>query len=663
MIFVTTILSMCYLACASVCEVSPDFDARIHGFGRMTSLSNGSHIAGRWNLGILDEYGRLLDDFGNLHSIKCPARRFGKNVFKSAIASFIQGGKICDDNPDDHNQCVRAAESAKSMIALSMFKIKKAEENALAALDNVQDKKQLQQLLAFAGINYSLIDPAIAKKFGMSEKIYSVSKAGTNQSDISNEILEEPVSEVAKEFSCSSHFRIGEHADCVCVVKAAEVRRLITLFASVYGEEVASLIDGALSDAKPLLKFDSETSKYEIFNEGQNVSDAEHDETFERSFFLCGPVFHRMCHSLRTFYGRKMWKWYKNKRWLRVLKNAKSLNRSLRSVYGDGEFTERSESSFFSRWMIPDDSRPQTARSFLDVSRNNAEMGRIRNSLAAYIDPVYYENPPELDELKDIATRATAAYEGYTIEIFEDEMQLINRVPSKRVILHNLSEHGAGVEGTLKNTPKSALSSHSSAPSSRPSSRSTIKRTPKVKSTRTRRDANDKIQENADLSPSAGLVVHSRPGSAVRFVQSSFDASESLVSTLVAGASVADPRSITNFARKENTGLFDSDDEDAGIHDDDREVDMPYNELAVYSLSEFVESDQQDMQHNLATSKAVKMSLRDGFTHYGLHLQWDLREIPSFETHRNCDIFEASDSLSVAGSECSLPSYARLLFS
>jgi hypothetical protein len=637
----------------------------------MTSLSNGSFLTGRWNLGILDEYGRLLDDFGNLHSIKCPARRSGKNVFKPELASFMQGGKICDDNPDDHSKCVRSAESAKSMIALSMFKIKKAEENALAALNNVKNKEQLQELLAFAGVNYSVTDPSIAKKFGMSEKIYSVSKMLTDQSESCNQIVEEPVSETAKEFSCSSHFRIGDQIDCVCVVKAVEVRRLIALFASVYGEEVAELIDSALSDAKPLLKFDSETSEYIILNENHVVLDAEHDETFERSFFLCGPVFHRSCHALRTFYGRKMWKWYKSMRWFRVLKNAKSLNRSLRSVYGDGEFTERSESSFFSRWMIPDDSRPQTARSFLEVSKSNAEMGRIRNSLAAYIDPVYYEKPPELDELRDIATRATAAYEGYTVEIFEDELQLISRVPSKRAILHSSSKHDDGFEATLKNTPKTVLSSYSSAPSSRPSSRPSIKRTQKSKSANSLNDSkNGSIQENSDPSPNTGFIVHSRPGSAVRFVQSSFDTSKSLLTTLVAGASVADPRSIKNFTRKDESNQADSDDEDEeiGIRNDDREEESPSND---YALSDLVENSEQhwtksgqDSKQNIDTSKAVKMSLRDGFTHYGLHLQWDLREIPSFETHRNFDIFESGDSLSVAGSECSsIPSYAKLLFS
>jgi hypothetical protein len=349
------------------------------------------------------------------------------------------------------------------------------------------------------------------------------------------------------------------------------------------------------------------------------------------------------------------------------MKNAKSLNRSMASVYGDGEFTERSQSSFFSRWMLPDDSRPQTARSFLDVSKNNAEIGRIRNSLASYIDPVYYENPPELDELKDIAIRATAAYEGYTIEIFEDEMQLICRVPSKRAVLHNTTQVGA--ETALKNTPKSVLSSHSSAPSSRPSTRLSVKRIQKSKSTRSQRELIRGIQEITNPSLSAGLVVHSRPGSAVRFVQPS---SEALLSTLVADASVADSHSITNFAHKHKAILSDSEDEEAGIHDDDREVDSPDRDLIDGALSELVESDQQlwmasekNSLETSDTSKAVKMSLRDGFTHYGLHLQWDLREIPSFETHRNCDIFESSDSVSVASSACSsLPSsYARLLFS
>lgn len=632
----------------------------------MTSLSNGSNLTGRWNFGILDEYGRLLDDLGNLHSIKCPPRRSGKNVFKPELASFIQGGKICDDDPDDHNKCVRSAESAKSMITLSMHKIKKAEEHALAARDNVKDKEQIQMLLAFAGINYTLTDSAIAKKFGMSEKIYSV-KIGVDQSEISNEIVEEPVSDAAKEFSCVSHFCIGDHIDCMCVVKAAEVRRLITLFSSVFGEEVTVLIDSALSDAKPLLNFDIITREYTVFGENHATSDAEHDDTFEQSYFLCGPAFHRACHSLRNFYGRKMWKWYKSMRWFRVMKNAKSLNRSMASVYGDGEFTERSQSSFFSRWMLPDDSRPQTARSFLDVSKNNAEIGRIRNSLASYIDPVYYENPPELDELKDIAIRATAAYEGYTIEIFEDELQLICRVPSKRAVLHNTTQVGA--ETALKNTPKSVLSSHSSAPSSRPSTRLSVKRIQKSKSTRSQRELIRGIQEITNPSLSAGLVVHSRPGSAVRFVQPS---SEALLSTLVADASVADSHSITNFAHKHKAILSDSEDEEAGIHDDDREVDSPDRDLIDGALSELVESDQQlwmasekNSLETSDTSKAVKMSLRDGFTHYGLHLQWDLREIPSFETHRNCDIFESSDSVSVASSACSsLPSsYARLLFS
>ena len=636
---------------------------RIHGFGRMTSLSNGSYIAGRWNFGILDEYGRLLDDYGNMHSIKCPARRFGKNVFKPELASFLQGGKICDSNLDDHNKCVRFAESAKSLIALSMHKIKIAENNALAALDKVQDKKQLQQLLAFSGVNYVATDPAIAEKFGMSEKIYSATKTVTDECEIVHGIIEEPVSSNAKQFACSSHFCIGDQNDCMCVVKAAEARRLITLFASVSGQEVLALIDAALSDAKPLLKFNSDTCEYILFNEHHIALDVEDDETFEHSYFLCGPVFHRACHSLRCFYGLKMWKWYKSMKWFRVLKSAKALNRSLRSVYGDGEFTERSESSFFSRWMIQDDSRPQTARSFLEISKSNADIGRIRHSLAAYIDPVYYDKPPEMDELRDINIRADAAYEGYTIEIFEDELELICRVPSKRAILHNIIDAGAGHGTALKNTPKSILSSYSSAPSVSSSRVSSRPPTKSGKTSKSKRSSGNNDQNNEGAG-----VVHSRPGSAVRFMPSSFDTSETLISTLVLGARVADPQSLTNFLKK-NKGTSDSEESDQeGIReDDDSDVDVEYNEPDNYleDHSEAIDGNRELQQEYSDASKSVKMLLRDGFSHYGLHLQWDLKEIPSFETHRNIDIFEANEAASVAGSACSsLPSsYARLLFS
>lgn len=650
----------------------------------MKSLSSGCYLAGRWNFGILDEYGRLLDDLGNLHSIKCPARRSGKNIFKPELASFIQGGKICDDNPDDHNNCVRFAETAKSLIALSMFKVKNAEETALVALKNVQDKEQLEHMLKFAGINYIVADPEISKKFGMSGQIYSANKVRTDQHENSNEIIEEPVSLVAKEFSCSSHFCIGDHIDCICVVKAMEVRRLIALFASVYGEEVTTIIDSALSDAKPLLKFDCESLTYIVYCEEHRAHDVEeNDETFERSFFLCGPVFHKACHALRHFYGLRMWKWYKRMKWFRVFRKAKSLNRSMQSIYGDGEFTHRSESSFFSRWMIPDDSRPHTARSLLEDPKSNAEIGRIRQSLAVYIDPVYYEKPPELDELRDINIRATAAYEGYSVEIFEDEMQLICRVPSKRAIFNNTI-----VPSALKNTPKTYQSSHSSAPSSRPSSKPSIKTRGK-KSIQSLRgdglynslyhDQETDNQERQSASLSAGIVgvVHSRPGSAVRFAQSHFDSSEALLSTLVADSSFADPKSITNFASKENARPSDYEESEweTGIHDDDHpdksyEGDNPLNDFA--ADAESIDSDRQlrmeeerETQEYSDTSKAVKMSLRDGFTHYGLHLQWDLREIPSFETHRNVDIFEVSENVSVAGSECSslYSSYVKLLFS
>jgi hypothetical protein len=71
--------------------------------------------------------------------------------------------------------------------------------------------------------------------------------------------------------------------------------------------------------------------------------------------------------------------------------------------------------------------------------------------LSVYIDPVYYENPPELDELRDLKIRATAEFEGYTVEIFEDEMQLICRVPAKRAILQN-DIQSAGAVSSLKNT-------------------------------------------------------------------------------------------------------------------------------------------------------------------------------------------------------------------
>jgi hypothetical protein len=612
----------------------------------MTSLSNGAYLAGRWNFGVLDEYGRLLDDYGNMHSIKCPARRFGKNVFKPELASFMQGGKICDNNLDDHSQCIRFAESAKSLIALSMHKIKIAESNALAALDKVQDKEQLKQLLAFSGVNYVVADPAIARKFGMSEKIYSTMTIVTDECELVHETIEEPVSLNAKQFACSSHFCIGDQNDCICVVKAAEVRRLIALFASMSGQEVLALIDAALSDAKPLLKFNSDTCEYILFNENHMALDVENDETFEHSFFLCGPVFHRACHSLRCFYGLKMWKWYKNMKWFRVIKSVKSLRHSLPSIYGDGEFTERSESSFFSRWMNQDDSRPQSARSFLDVSKNNADIGRIRHSLAVYIDPVYYDKPPEIDELRDINIRADAAYEGYTIEIFENELELICRVPSKRAIFQNIIDSGAGHGTALKNTPKSVLSSSSSRLSSRPSTKS-------GKMSKSKRSVG---------------VIHSRPGSAVRFMPSSFDAPETLLSNLILGARVADPQSVTNFLTK-NKGTSDSEESDQdGIHEDnDLDLDVEDNRPEEYLQDHFeaVVRNRQLEQEYSDASKSVKMLLRDGFSHYGLHLQWDLKEIPSFETHRNCDFFETSETASVAASECSsLPSsYARLLFS
>ncbi len=668
---------------------------RMHGFGRLKSLVNGSNVAGRWAFGILDEYGRLLDDLGNMHSIKCPARRFGKNVFKPELASFIQGSKICDDNADDHNSCIRFAETAKSVIALSMFKIKHAEDSALAALKQVEDKDNLQRMLTFAGVKYKVEDPEIAKKFGMSGKMYNASKIETDQSknDGSDDIIEEPVDAAAKEFACSSHFCIGDSINCLCVVKAMEVRRLIALFSSVSGDQVIAMIDDALSDAKPLLKFDCESLQFIICSDenraSMNATDIEDDESFQDSYFLCGPVFHKACHSLRTFYGLKMWKWYKSMRWIRVMKNAKSLKRSMRSIYGDGEFTERSESSFFSRWMIPDESRPQTARSLLDVSKNNVNISRIRHSLSVYIDPVYYENPPELDELRDLKIRATAEFEGYTVEIFEDEMQLICRVPAKRAILQN-DIQSAGAVSSLKNTPKSALSTNSSAPSSNPSSRPSTKRIKKLarKSRPVEHfeslypEIETSQDENADR-PSDARVVHSRPGSAVRFFQAeSVVASEGLLSSLVAGASIADPKSITNFASKKKPGKDngqEEDDEEFGmIEDDDSENDDEdsgaIDDATVSdSSSDIIEQEFQrkkkadmEIQEYSDTSKAVKMSLRDGFTHYGLHLQWDLREIPSFETHRNGDIFEESENSSVAGSEYSNPSlpssYARLLF-
>ncbi len=660
---------------------------RIHGFGRMKSLSSGCFVAGRWSFGILDEYGRILDDLGNLHSIKCPVRRLGKNVFKPELASLIQGGKICDGNPEDHNQCIRHAETAKSLIAMSMPKVKSAEDSALAALKKVQDKQQLQHLLMYAGINYVEADPEIAKKFGMSCKIYSTHKVRTDQNEIADDILEESVSSAAKEFACSSHFCIGDQIDCMCVVKAMEVRRLIALFASVHGDEVTGIIDTALSDAKPLLKFDCDTRDYVVCGDQHKSSDVDDaDETFERSFFLCGPLFHKACHSLRMFYGMKMWKWYKSMKWLRIVKTAKSLNRSMQSVYGDGEYTNRSESSFFSRWMIPDDSRPQTARSLLEISKSNQEIVRIRRSLAVYIDPVYYEKPPELDELGDINTRAVAAYEGYSVEIFENEMQMINRTPSKRAIFNDAFESGARHGSELKNTPKSVLSSNSSAPTSRPSSKPFMKASVK-KSTRTHSDLAlyDSVnhddtngnQESMSQSAGTGLVaVHSRPGSAVRFMQSHFESSESLLSTLVAEASIVDSHSITNLASRTKAGVSnqqvsvreDGINEDEHVDNDDGDGvlmdDFASDAESIDSDRRLRKEEERDSQEYLDTSKAVKMSLRDGFTHYGLHLQWDLREIPSFETHRNIDIFEASENVSVSGSECSslYSSYVKLLF-
>jgi hypothetical protein len=666
----------------------------MHGFGRLKSLVNGTHVTGRWAFGILDEYGRLLDDLGNLHSIKCPVRRFGKNVFKPELASFIQGSKICDDDADDHNHCIRCAETARSVIALSMFKVKNAEDNALSALEKVEDKEQLVKLLTFAGVNYKVTDPEIAKKFGMSGKTYNASKIETDQSKIEASYgnVEEPLGAVAKEFACSSHFCIGDPMDCLCVVKAMEVRRLIALFSSVSGDQVVSMIDEALSDAKPLLKFDCNSLQYVVCSDenraSMNVADIEDDESFQNSFFLCGQVFHKSCHSLRNFYGLKMWKWYKSMRWIRLMKNAKSFKRSMGSIYGDGGFTERSESSFFSRWMIPDDSRPQTARSLLDVSKSNVDIGRIRNSLSVYIDPVYYEKPPEIDELRDLKIRATAEYEGYTIEIFEDEMQLICRVPAKRAILKS-NVQSAGAVTSLKNTPKSALSTNSSAPSSNPSSRPSTKRMKKmarkslpVETFQSLYPELDTRSDEIAARPSSAEVVHSRPGSAVRFFQSDSSASDSLISTLVTGASIADPKSITNFASKirkpaAKVGVQELDEEVGAIEDDDSEdgdeVDDGVDDENTVD-SDLIEQEYQrkkkgdiDNQEYLDTSKAVKMSLRDGFTHYGLHLQWDLKEIPSFETHRNGDIFEESETSSMAGSEysviSSLPSsYARLLF-
>jgi hypothetical protein len=646
----------------------------MHGFGKMTSMLTGSYLVGRWAHGILDEYGRLLDDFGNMHSIKCPSRHSGKNFFKPELASFIQGGKICDDNPDAHSNCVRYSESAKSLIALSMYKVHRAEERALAAFQVVQDKETVKQMLKYADIKFQSTDSDVAQKFGMSESIYSVSNLKTDQSSnyVSSEYLEEPVSAAVKVFACASHVSIGDPLKCVCVVKAMEVRRLIALFSSVNGDEVIELVHTALSDATPLAKFDSVTLEYDICSEKHGKSDVEDDENFERSFFLCGPVFHKACHSLRTFYGLKMWKWYKSMRWFRLLKNSKSLNRTMRSVYGDGEFTERSESSFFSRWMIPDDSRPQTARSFLETSQNDAvEINRIRQALSVYIDPVYYEKPPEMDELENISIRATAAYDGYAVEIFEDELQLISRIPSKRAIFD--SAKCGTLQGTaLQNTPKSVVSSASSAPSGLSTKRGKkLTRTPpdtgKYNSLYSENKANDDL-------PVTGLhssVVHSRPGSAVRFIQP-----EALISTLVAGASVLNSKSITNFASKQKHANSDENDQEAVDDDDDNLNFNNYDDNRDGNLTND-DADESDLMGNnwhlpeteedlddAKAAKNVKMLLRDGFTHYGLHLQWDLREIPSFETHRNCDIFESSENVSVTGSESSsLPStYAKLLF-
>jgi hypothetical protein len=149
---------------------------------------------------------------------------------------------------------------------------------------------------------------------------------------------------------------------------------------------------------------------------------------------------------------------------------------------------------------------------------------------------------------------------------------------------------------------------------------------------------------------------------------SSFDTSETLISTLVLGARVADPQSLTNFLKK-NKGTSDSEESDQeGIReDDDSEVDVEYDEPDdnLEDHSEAIDGNRELQQEYSDASKSVKMLLRDGFSHYGLHLQWDLKEIPSFETHRNGDIFEANEAASVAGSACSsLPSsYARLLFS
>jgi hypothetical protein len=305
-----------------------------------------------------------------------------------------------------------------------------------------------------------------------------------------------------------------------------------------------------------------------------------------------------------------------------------------------------------------------------------------------YIDPVYYEKPPEIDELRDLKIRATAEYEGYTIEIFEDEMQLICRVPAKRAILKS-NVQSAGAVTSLKNTPKSALSTNSSAPSSNPSSRPSTKRMKKmarrslpVETFQSLYPELDTRSDEIAARPSSAEVVHSRPGSAVRFFQSDSSASDSLISTLVTGASIADPKSITNFASKirkpaAKVGVQELDEEVGAIEDDDSEdgdeVDDGVDDENIGD-SDLIEQDYQlkrkgdiDNQEYLDTSKAVKMSLRDGFTHYGLHLQWDLKEIPSFETHRNGDIFEESETSSMAGSEysvnSSLPSsYARLLF-